>query len=122
MKPTPESWEQYGHALRAYVPMPLPVSILVFSAQFNGRPWHQISPDFKLFEIAGGHYDLVTARSGVFAAHLREQLKGIVGRPRPQLSANHFQTLIYELYTNIRDLKSKVRVSTEDGTISGNGS
>lgn len=114
MKPTPESWEQYGHALRAYVPMPLPVSILVFSAQFNGRPWHQISPDFKLFEIAGGHYDLVTARSDVFAAHLREQLKGIVGRPRPQLSANHFQTLIHELYTNIRDLKSKVRVLTEE--------
>ena len=53
MKPTPESWEQYGHALRAYVPMPLPVSILAFSAELNGRPWHQISPDFKLFEIAG---------------------------------------------------------------------
>ena len=90
MKPTPESWEQYGQALRAYVPMPLPVSILVFSAQFNARPWHQISPDFKLFEIAGGHYDLVTARSDVFAAHLREQFKGIVGRPRPQLSAESF--------------------------------
>ena len=112
MTATRESWEQYGRALAAYVPMPLPVPILVFSAKFDGRHWHQISPDFKLFEIAGGHYDLVTARSDVFAAHLREQLKAIVGRPRPQLSANHFQTLIHELYTTIRDLKSKVRVLT----------
>ncbi|MGA9009849.1 MAG: alpha/beta fold hydrolase [Xanthobacteraceae bacterium] len=72
-----ETEQQYREALATYVPMALRVPILVFSCKFDGRPWHQVSPDFKLFEIPGGHYDLVTARSSVFAARLRDQLKRI---------------------------------------------
>jgi surfactin synthase thioesterase subunit/acyl carrier protein len=72
---TPESRQQYKQALESYAPMPLPVPILVLSSTFDGRPWHQISPDFTLFELPGGHFDLVTVRSSVFAAHLRNQLK-----------------------------------------------
>ena len=114
LTPTPESPEQYRQALARYVPMLLPVPILVFSAKFDGRPWHQVSPDFKLFEMPVGHYDLVTVRSAVFAAHLRDQLKEIAERTRRDLSAAHLQTLAQELYRAIRDLKSKVRALTEE--------
>ena len=75
MTATPESLQQYKQALANYVPMPLPVPILVFSSQFDGRPWHLVSPDFRLFEIPGGHYDFLTIGSSVFATHLQEQLK-----------------------------------------------
>jgi oxalate---CoA ligase len=74
---TPESAEQYHAALARYVPMPVPVPVCIFSSTFDGKPWHRISQDFTLFESAGGHYDLVTIHSSVFAAHLRDQLKRI---------------------------------------------
>jgi hypothetical protein len=94
--------------------MLLPVPIVVFSAIFDGRPWHQVSPDFKLFEVPGGHFDLVTTRSDVFAARLRDQLKDIAGRTRPQVSAAHLEKLAHELYGAIRDLQFKARVLTEE--------
>jgi oxalate---CoA ligase len=80
MTRTPESERQYREALERYVPAPLRVPLLVFSSIFDGRPWRQISSDFVLFELPGGHYDLVTVRSSVFAAHLRDQLKRIASR------------------------------------------
>jgi surfactin synthase thioesterase subunit/acyl carrier protein len=84
---TPEISQQYQEAMEAYVPVPLPVPvpILVFSSTFDGRPWHQVSPNFTLFELPGGHFDLVTVRSGIFAAHLRDQLKRIAGQLQPRL-------------------------------------
>jgi oxalate---CoA ligase len=81
MTPTPESWQQYEDALATYAPLPLQVAILVFSSTFEGRPWQRVSQDIRLFELPGGHYDLVTFRSGVFAACLQDQLKRIA-RPR----------------------------------------
>jgi thioesterase domain-containing protein/acyl carrier protein len=83
MTRTPESERQYTEALERYEPVPLRAPILVFSSIFDGRPWHQISADFVLFELPGGHYDLVTVRSGVFAAHLRDQLNRIAAQLRP---------------------------------------
>jgi oxalate---CoA ligase len=82
----PESARQYEEALERYVPAPLRAPILVFSSSFDGRPWHKISPDFRLFELPGGHFDLVTFRSGVFAAHLRDQLKRVADGARPRRS------------------------------------
>jgi oxalate---CoA ligase len=79
--------QQYKKALSSYVPLPVPVPILVFSSVFDGRPWHQISPDFRLFELPGGHFDFVTVHSGVFAAHLRDELKRVAGGARPRVSA-----------------------------------
>jgi hypothetical protein len=94
--------------------MLLPVPIVVFSAIFDGRPWHQVSPDFKLFEVPGGHFDLVTTRSDVFAARLRDQLKDIAGPTRPHVSAAHLERLAQELYGTIRDLQLTARVLTEE--------
>jgi pimeloyl-ACP methyl ester carboxylesterase len=85
MTMAPETQQQYGEALATYVPMPLRVPILVFSCRFDGRPWHQVSPDFRLFEIPGGHYDLVTTRSSIFVAHLRQQLKRITDQSQRRL-------------------------------------
>jgi oxalate---CoA ligase len=82
MTRTPESERQYQEALERYAPAPLRVPILVFSSVYDGRPWHQISSDFVLLELSGGHYDLVTVRSGVFAAHLRDQLNRVAGGAR----------------------------------------
>jgi pimeloyl-ACP methyl ester carboxylesterase len=76
MKATPESWEQYGNALLSYAPSPLQVRMLVFSAVFDGRPWHQVSSRVTLVEAPGwGHYDLVTFRSPFFAAQVNQQLR-----------------------------------------------
>jgi oxalate---CoA ligase len=80
MTPTPESWQQYEDALATYAPLPLRVPILVFSSTFQGKPWHKVSSDFTLFELPGGHYDLVTFRAGLFAAYLQDQLKRIADR------------------------------------------
>jgi len=85
MTRSPESERQYTEALERYAPVPLRVPILVFSSIFDGRPWHEISSDFVLFELPGGHYDLVTARSRVFAAHLRDQLNRIAAQLRTAL-------------------------------------
>jgi oxalate---CoA ligase len=80
MNANPESNRQYREALERYVPLPVRVPIVVFSCTFDGRPWQQISPDFRLIEISCGHFDLVTTRSDVFARHLRDRLKHIDGR------------------------------------------
>lgn len=75
MKATPESWERYGEALVNYTPSPLHVRTLVFSAFFDGRPWHQLSSKVSLVETPGGHYDLVTFRSPFFAEQVKQQLR-----------------------------------------------
>jgi thioesterase domain-containing protein/acyl carrier protein len=72
---TPESWQRYGEALAAYVPEPVSAPVLVFCSTFDGKPWQGVSSDFTLFELPGGHYDLVTFRAEDFAARLREHLK-----------------------------------------------
>lgn len=75
LKASPESWAQYGHALANYTPLPLQVPLIVFSSVFNGRSWNQLSSNFKLFELPGGHYDLVTFRSASFAENVKHQLR-----------------------------------------------
>jgi oxalate---CoA ligase len=89
MRMSPESLQRYGEALAKYAPAPLDVPIATFASTFDSRPWQQVSADFLLIELPGGHYDLVTSRAGVFAAHLREHLKRFANQMEPRLLEEH---------------------------------
>jgi thioesterase domain-containing protein/acyl carrier protein len=86
---SPESVQRYGEALARYAPAPFDVPIAIFASKFDGRPWQQVSADSLLLELPGGHYDLVTSRAGVFAAHLREHLKRLANQTEPRLLEEH---------------------------------
>jgi oxalate---CoA ligase len=62
---------QYFEALTNYSPKPLSVPIIVFSSAFDGVCWRDLSPDFELVHAPGGHFDWVTSRSELFAAHVK---------------------------------------------------
>jgi pimeloyl-ACP methyl ester carboxylesterase len=63
--------QKYADALAKYRPAQVFVPVVVFTSEFNGRPWQQISRNFELFEHPGGHYDWITSRASQFASHLR---------------------------------------------------
>jgi thioesterase domain-containing protein/acyl carrier protein len=82
MTATPESWQCYAEALASYAPDPLPAPLLVLASKYDGKPWRAVSPDFTLFEQPGTHFDFVTHRADVFAAHVREHLKRVTDQIR----------------------------------------
>jgi pimeloyl-ACP methyl ester carboxylesterase len=75
LRATPETLRGYGEALAKYVPAPLNIPIAIFSSTYDGRPWQPVSPKCTLFELPGGHFELVTFRAGLFATYLRDHLK-----------------------------------------------
>jgi thioesterase domain-containing protein/acyl carrier protein len=99
---TSESWQQYEEALVSYIPAPLPVPILVFSSTFDGQPWQRTSEDFRLFQLPGGHFDLVTSRSGEFAAHLGDQMRRISDRARPPVFAAQLRAQLKRIAGQLR--------------------
>jgi oxalate---CoA ligase len=63
--------QKYAEALAKYRPAQVSVPIIVFTSEFNGRPWQQISSNFELFEHPGGHFDWITSRAPQFASRLK---------------------------------------------------
>jgi acyl carrier protein len=110
MTGNPESARQYEEVLERYVPAPLQAPILVFSCGFDGKPWHQMSSNFVLLEMPGGHYDLVTFRSSVFAAHLRDQLERIASR-RPGTSNLEFEREAFAQEETELDRRNREKIS-----------
>jgi len=66
--------EEYRECLLRYSPAPLSASLIIFSSEFDGRPWSQLGSDCELFEVAGGHYDWITIRADNFADKLKSRL------------------------------------------------
>jgi acyl carrier protein len=116
MTATTESLQQYKQTLATYVPMPLPVPILVFASQFDGRPWHLVSPDFRLFEMPGGHYDFLTIRSNVFAIHLQDQLKRLTDPKArtPSKQRDGLRQQVEALATEYNTLRGRVTALAEE--------
>ncbi|HEY7644121.1 MAG TPA: thioesterase domain-containing protein [Hyphomicrobiales bacterium] len=77
----PTLLEQYDRALAIYVPQPIAAPVIVFSSQYDGGKWRDVSPDFVLFEEPGAHYDWVTVNAGMFAEHLRKRFESVGERP-----------------------------------------
>ena len=65
-----QSMERYLDCLVQYVPTPLAVPLLVLSAEFDGRPWRELSADAELVEGGGAHFDWVTRRIDELAGRL----------------------------------------------------
>jgi oxalate---CoA ligase len=84
--------EQYQYVLATYFPKPLPVPVVYFSAESDGRPLRRITleleiielpdaaarrvnPDFAKIRLPGHHYDWVTNHVDDLADHLRALLQ-----------------------------------------------
>jgi pimeloyl-ACP methyl ester carboxylesterase len=62
--------ERYLLCLSKYALTPLPVRLLILSAEFDGRPWRELSANAELVEGGGAHFDWVTHRIDELAARL----------------------------------------------------
>jgi pimeloyl-ACP methyl ester carboxylesterase len=82
------AFERYTESLVGYSPTALPVRLLVFAAEYDGRDWLRLSGEAELLEIPGDHFDLVTVRINDLANNLRSWLSGNRQEPsrkeRPQ--------------------------------------
>ena len=74
--PTPfgRDFELYTERLGIYSPAPLPVRLLVFASEYDGRDWVRLSGDAKLIDRPGDHFDLVTVRINDLARELNSWL------------------------------------------------
>jgi acyl carrier protein len=70
----PPILEQYRDLLMRYSPAPLSVPLIIFTSEFDGRPWCRLGRDYEFFRIVGGHYDWLTLRAGAFADRLKARL------------------------------------------------
>ena len=65
---------KYSVALSSYLPTPLAVRVIYFSAEFDGEAWRRISPDLETIKLPGGHLG-VPADPTDLVAHLRPRLQ-----------------------------------------------
>ncbi len=67
---------QYVGAMLNYNPKPLPtpVPVVFFSADYSGDTWRRISPELEIIKLPGGH-DGVSANVGDLADQLRARLE-----------------------------------------------
>jgi acyl-CoA synthetase (AMP-forming)/AMP-acid ligase II/acyl carrier protein len=66
---------KYSVAMSKYLPRPLGVRVLYFSADYAGKPWRRISTDLEVIRLSGGHYGVPTDPSDL-ARHLQLRLPG----------------------------------------------
>jgi len=69
--------EQYREVLIRYCPSPLSVPLIIFTSEFDGRPWCRLGRDYEICEIVGGHYDWLTLRADAFTDKLKARLRRI---------------------------------------------
>jgi acyl carrier protein len=69
-----EIWKRYGECLAIYAPTPLPVPLLIFASEFDGRPLSRLSENAELLESRGGHFDWVTGGIDALSDKLRSRL------------------------------------------------
>jgi pimeloyl-ACP methyl ester carboxylesterase len=77
------AFERYTDCLVDYAPAALPVRLLVFASEYDGRDWMRLSMDAELMDVPGDHFDLVTRRIGVLAGTMRSWLTTGDASPRP---------------------------------------
>ena len=67
--------ERYRDALARYSPSPLSLPLMIFTSEFDGRPWCQLGRDCELFDVVGNHYVWITNRAYDFADRLKNRLQ-----------------------------------------------
>jgi len=72
----PEDWvKKYMPLLPNYLPKPLSVRVLYFSAEYDAKDWRQLSHGFEIIKMPGSHVDLDLA---FVAEHLKPRLRSKV--------------------------------------------
>lgn len=98
-RPAAVSWrapdgldDQYQFVMARYFPARLDVPVAIFAADYDPRPWRQISPDLEIVELPDAeawrmnpdprkvegdlrHYAWVTEHKAALAAHLRTRIE-----------------------------------------------
>lgn len=72
-----EAERRYGKALEAYSPAPLPVRLILFMSENDGRPWCALSAESELVVVPGDHFEWITSRAYAFAARVKARLTRI---------------------------------------------
>jgi oxalate---CoA ligase len=85
---TPQSLQAYRDALARYSAAPLAVPLMIFTSEYDGRPWCSLSRDSELIEVAGGHFDWITTRIDAFAERVKSRLC-VEAADRPELVAEN---------------------------------
>lgn len=65
----------YNRLFRHYFPKEIGVPVIYFSAEFGGRPLHNLGPKVELVTLPGGHWGCITTHAEVLAGHLRRRLQ-----------------------------------------------
>lgn len=66
--------EAFTTAMARYLPAPLDVPVVFYSASHDGRAWRRLSPDLEVIEVPGGHdYCLITGAE-LLVEHLRQRI------------------------------------------------
>jgi len=81
-KPTPAWWiaannnfiQAYSFPGSRYIPKPLSVRVVYFSAAYDWRPWRRINSDLEVIKLSGDHYAIVRDCTEL-ADHLRGLLQ-----------------------------------------------
>jgi oxalate---CoA ligase len=63
--------EMYTRRLRMYVPAPLAVPVVYFSAEYSGHPLRHLTDDLSVIKIPGGHIGCITTELEILARHMR---------------------------------------------------
>src|SRR5207245_3411492 len=69
--------QQDAKAAATYFPSPLAVPLLVFSSEYEGRAWRQISPDVELINLPGSRDDWVTRHPAALMSYVRARIQSI---------------------------------------------
>jgi oxalate---CoA ligase len=73
----PNILERYHDSLVRYSPAPLSLPLIIFTSEFDSRPWCRLGCDCELFEVVGNHYDWITTQADAFADRLKRRLRRI---------------------------------------------
>jgi surfactin synthase thioesterase subunit/acyl carrier protein len=73
----PNILERYHDSLVRYYPAPLSLPLIIFTSEFDSRPWCRLGCDCELFEVVGNHYDWITTQADAFADRLKRRLRRI---------------------------------------------
>jgi oxalate---CoA ligase len=63
--------KMYTQRLRRYVPAPLAVPVVYFSAEHSGHPLRHLTQDLTVINIPGGHIGCITTELEILAGHMR---------------------------------------------------
>jgi len=64
---------EYSGAMSRYIPAPLAVRVICYSAEYPSGAWRRISPDLEVIKLSGSHYAFTVDPSEV-VNHLRRRL------------------------------------------------